>query len=328
MATVYLDRSGSALRVDSGVLIVSHANDTRPASRIPLALVQRVVLRADTALTSSALCALADAGVSLVAMGGRTGERVAQMIGPWHNNADIRLQQLLALARPEPALDLARHLVRAKLRRQAHCLKVMQGERSDLRKPFFDGLASIERIMARLPEATSVESCRGFEGAGAAAHFGAYFSAFAPSLGATGRKRRPPPDPVNASLSLAYTLLYSIAVRVCWQTGLDPAVGALHGLAHGRAAMACDLMEPWRPTVDLWVWRMFQSRELRAEHFGVDGARGCLLGKAGRAHFYRAWEAESRPVEASLRRYARLVAKSFVVGAGPLPEHLTQDLPE
>ena len=135
--------------------------------------------------------------------------------------------------------------------------------------------------------------------------------------------RRPPPDPVNAALSLAYTLLASVAVRACWIVGLDPAVGFLHGLSHGRASMACDLMEPWRATVDVWVWQQFQSRELRADHFGSDGSGACLLGKAGRAHFYRAFEPLGRRLERLMRRHARLIGKHLLAESSAVDTLLT-----
>jgi CRISPR-associated protein Cas1 len=46
-------------------------------------------------------------------------------------------------------------------------------------------------------------------------------------------------------------------------TGLDPRQGALHAPAFGRASLACDLVEPLRPRIDLWVWNLFRARTLR-----------------------------------------------------------------
>ncbi len=154
-------------------------------------------------------------------------------------------------------------------------------------------------------------------------YFEAYFRAFAPSLGATGRNRRPPRDPVNAVLSLSYTMLYSQATAACWAAGLDPALGTLHTLSHGRAALACDLMEPYRPMVDLWVWELFRQGELRSEHFGHDGSGACLLGKAGRTHFYTAWEQQARQYQRRLLRYARAIDKALAhAGAEQVWAHL------
>ena len=66
-------------------------------------------------------------------------------------------------------------------------------------------------------------------------------------------------------------------------------VGFLHAPAFGRESLACDLIEPLRPPIDLWVEGLFRARTLRREHFTTDADGACLLGKAGRAAFYQAF---------------------------------------
>ncbi len=134
-----------------------------------------------------------------------------------------------------------------------------------------------------------------------------------PALGFTGRKKRPPPDPVNATLSLAYTLLHARAVQVAWASGLDPQLGFYHEPAWGRQALACDLIEPWRPCVDEWVYAWFHSRYLRAEDFKCC-AEGCFLGKAGRAKFFTAFASRMPPIERALRWQCRYVVRCLTLG--------------
>ena len=98
------------------------------------------------------------------------------------------------------------------------------------------------------------------EGAAQAAYFRAYCSLFAEALAFNGRNRRPPRDPVNACLSLGYTLVHFEAARAAYAAGLDPFLGFFHEIAFGRESLACDLMEPVRPLVDAWLWEMFRSR--------------------------------------------------------------------
>lgn len=45
-----------------------------------------------------------------------------------------------------------------------------------------------------------------------------------------------------------------------------PALGALHTLSHNRAALACDLMEPYRPQID-------HLQNDNAQRLGLDGTR-------------------------------------------------------
>lgn len=325
MSTLYIDRQGTQLHTNNGVLHIE-TPDGLGNRRIPIKFLDRVVLRAETQLSSRVLCALAEGGSSLLALGGRGGQHIAQITGAPHGDARRRWQQVLTLSQPNACAALAQSTVSAKVRRQHATLVQMAQLRPDLRKPLHDGQATLQRIVQTLGTAAntaataadtdtrtqpSLPTLRGLEGAAAAAYFAAYFNAFAPALGAVTRNRRPPKDPVNAVLSLSYTLLYSQASSACWAAGLDPALGALHTLSHNRAALACDLMEPQRPRIDLWVWQLFRSETLRPEHFGHDGAGACLLGKAGRAHFYAAWETIAQRQSRSLLRQARHLARAF-----------------
>lgn len=70
-----------------------------------------------------------------------------------------------------------------------------------------------------------------------------------PAFAFAKRNRRPPTDPVNAMLSLAYALLTRVFTTAISATGLDPYMGFYHRPRHGRPALALDLMEPFRPIV-------------------------------------------------------------------------------
>ena len=50
------------------------------------------------------------------------------------------------------------------------------------------------------------------------------------------------------------------------------------------------------------MWEQFRGRNLRDEHFNREG-EACLLGKTGRQHFYRDYEALARPMRRLLRRF-------------------------
>ena len=79
--------------------------------------------------------------------------------------------------------------------------------------------------------------------------------------------------------------------------------------------MACDLMEPWRAHIDMFVWELFRDQVLRPEHFGSDGAGSCVIGKTGRSEFYKAWAGKQRLMARSLRRHSFRVGRSLVGNA-------------
>jgi CRISPR-associated protein Cas1 len=61
------------------------------------------------------------------------------------------------------------------------------------------------------------------------------------------RSRRPPLDNMNSLLSFLYTILVHDVESALESVGLDPAVGFLHRDRPGRAGLALDLMEEFRP---------------------------------------------------------------------------------
>ena len=104
-------------------------------------------------------------------------------------------------------------------------------------------------MMQLVPGAATVGSLLGFEGNGSAAYFGVFGKLLRDSMSFTRRRRRPPTDPVNAMLSLSYTLLLHQVSSAIQIVGFDPYMGFLHQPRHGRPALALDLMEEFRPII-------------------------------------------------------------------------------
>jgi len=309
MTTLYLDRKGLELRLDGAALALYE--DGARLRTVPLSLLDRVVIRAETTLSSSVLGGLADAGCSAVILSGRRGRRLAVLHGRPHNDAALRVTQYVKIQDSEWRLQWARLFVGAKLLRLQRFLERAQGARADRSKPIFDALQTLRALHVRVAgELSGLEELRGVEGAAQAAYFRAYTTLFAPSLGFRTRRRRPPRDPVNACLSLGYTLVHFEAARAAYAAGLDPFLGFFHEIAFGRESLACDLMEPLRPSVDRWVWEMFRSRELRQEHFAMDKGT-CVIEKTGRARFYEHFEQFLQPTARRIRGYCRLLARAL-----------------
>ena len=105
-----------------------------------------------------------------------------------------------------------------------------------------------------------------------------------------GRNRRPPRDPVNALLSLGYSLLSKDLTIACAAVGLDPFLGFFHLPRPGRPAMSLDLMEPFRALiVDSAVITAINTRMVYPEHF-IKAGNGITLTDPGRKSFFRAYE--------------------------------------
>jgi CRISPR-associated protein Cas1 len=312
MSSLYLDRQNLALKLD-GKTLALYENDVKQGT-IPLHLLERIVVQGNIQLEGRVLGALSERNIGLLMLSRRSTEATAMLMANAHGDAKRRLGQYQTSLDESARCVLARWLVLVKVRGQQRMLQQALKQRADCRHPLTSALQTLTGILESLraeDKQLSLASLRGYEGSAAAAYFAALIQLFAPALNFTGRHKRPPPDPVNACLSLGYTLLHYDAVRACHKTGLDTMLGFYHDVSFGRESLACDLMEPLRPIMDDWVWQLFRKRELRAEHFSIDQGR-CLMNKAGRKCFYAFYESNAAPVRRLLRRYGYALAKRYL----------------
>jgi CRISPR-associated protein Cas1 len=312
VSTLYLDRSGMELRRDGKALAVYEDGQRR--STVPVAHLDRLVLLGTVALDSGLLGYLAEQGVGVLVLSGRNRRQLALLVGRPHKDVSRRASQYRLFADGGWRLAWSRRLVRHKLAAQARLLGRGLRERPDVHYALTRGLETLSRLRRQLAptsgQSYTLDAIRGLEGAGAAAYFGGLTALFPPSVRFTGRNRRPPRDPVNAVLSLGYTLLHAEAVQACYVAGLDPLLGFLHEPEYGRESLAADLVEPLRPYVDLLAWQLFRDKTLRVEHFS-NRDDACLLDKAGRMVFYPAYEQAIQPVRRALRRFTVKVARAL-----------------
>lgn len=313
MSTLYLDRKDLAVKMDGETMALYENGERR--GTVPLHMLERIVVKGNVDFESRLFCALGERNIAVMFLSGRSNRLNAMSFNHSHNDVTRRLAQLHGYFQPALRSELSAKLIQGKLRNQLQFLQDALTARPDLRKPLFAAAASIESIKLRLeqmpPDAATPDQLRGFEGSSAAVYFSAYTELFPASLGFAKRIKRPPTDPVNACLSLGYTLLHFDAVRICLMTGLEPLLGFYHEPAFGRESMACDLIEPMRPYLDKLVWDLFRERQLGAHHFTADKGR-CLMNKAGRKIFYARYEMFAVPVRRLLRRYGHGLAKIYL----------------
>ena len=123
-------------------------------------------------------------------------------------------------------LELVRALVSAKIVNQR---TLLQRNHRALPAGIATDLAKEAKSAAR---ADSVDAARGHEGQAAATYFkhfaGMIKGPLAADFDANGRQRRPPPDPINSCLSLAYSMLTHECVAAFRLARLEPSIGGFH----------------------------------------------------------------------------------------------------
>lgn len=245
MPTLHISHQGGRLRLRAGRLILTDA-EGNAVSSIPARKVRRVVVHGNVGFTTPALTFLLKnrGSIHFISVSGDYyGQASATPLpDPW------RIKQQLSLA-AEKRLQIGKAILKAKVRSQAEYLRRSGADASVSWLPDWS-----ERLCA----ARNLDELRGLEGLASRS----YFSAIARHLqghGFYGRRRRPPPDPVNAALSYGYAILLSLVTSALLAAEIHPEIGILHATGRRRPALALDLMEEFRvPVVDAPVFRSFR----------------------------------------------------------------------
>ncbi len=315
MGTLYIDRRNMALRHNAGRIELHEGG--RRIQAVPVALLERVIVHRQATIDAGVISALAEGGAALVVIRPGARQSFACLAGSSHNDAGRRLAQYAAASDDDWRNVWSVALMGRKLRNQLRLLHSARDLRPEHRHSLTVAINGVRNALESLAQQEGEgfrSRIRGVEGAAAAAYFRGLQTLFAPTLNFTSRNRRPPKDPVNACLSLCYTLIHAEAVHSVIVSGLDPFIGFYHDLYFGRESLACDLVEPLRPLADEFIWQLFRDRTLRPDSFtsAEDASGGCRMGKAGRRKFYSAYESVAADWRKRLRRMTRLTVRSLL----------------
>jgi CRISP-associated protein Cas1 len=242
-------------------------------------------------------------------------------------NCEVRLEQYRAVTTEAACLSLARGFVVRKLKNCRTLLRRNSHEESEAT------LRELARYAKLASEAQSFESLLGLEGMGAKHYFRAFPSMLkapggeAPTFEFNGRNRRPPRDPINAILSLAYSALSRDWTVALLSVGFDPYLGLFHRPRFGRPSLALDMMEEFRPLIaDSVVLQLVNNGELRPSSF-ISRGGAVSLTSDGRKRFFAAYERRmAHLVRHPLFGYRVSYRRLLEVQARLLARHLSGEL--
>jgi len=281
---LYVVEQGAMVGVKGGRLRVTVKGEVRADVR--LIDVLHLCVMGHVQVTTEALTRLWSVGATVVWLS----------TGGWLNGwsqahpgkyVDLRRQQV---ARSAQGGRIAAAIVSGKIRNQRTLL------RRNAKRPIPPQvITSLRDLADKAQSCEDVPSLLGYEGAAARLYFENFGSMLsdptaAASFQEEGRKRRPPPDPINAVLSYSYTLLTKDLLVSCLAVGLDPYLGVLHRPRFGRPALALDLAEEFRALIaDSVTLQVFNNREVTSASFTRRNA-GVQLTTDGRRAVLSAYE--------------------------------------
>lgn len=293
---LYLNTQGYRVGVRDEVLVVKDKDAV--VEEVRLRDLSHVALFGNIQISTQAvqtLCEL-EIPVSYFSMGGWF---YGVTRGHGLKNVFLRIEQFRQSRDPAVALALARQFVHGKIRNHRTLLMRNHVE------PPEPAILKLRRAADDALEAGTADELLGIEGSAASQYFQEFGGMIKGAdeldgqgeakdkqltFSFTNRNRRPPTDPVNAMLSLAYSMLSKDCTLAAVAVGFDPYIGFYHQPRFGRPALALDLMEEFRPLIaESTVLSCINNRVIGPKDF-VRAGQAVNLSAPGRKRFFQMYE--------------------------------------
>lgn len=280
---IVVQKPGCTVGQRGGEFVVSEKGTQ--TAKFPARQVRAIYLYGAVQLSAQAAQQCLEHGID-VAYFSPAGRFLGLLRGLPASGTDARLGQYRMFEQNEIRLKIAREVIRAKIHNQ----RVLLMRNGNAPKMILRRLANLREAAQQVGD---LDSLRGVEGSAAALYFEQFGGMLSERAGInftfTERNRQPPRDPLNALLSMGYSILCKELAGVCHAVGLDPFLGFYHQPRYGRPALALDLMEEFRPLIaDSVAISLLNRGELLPGHF-AKSASGCFLREEGRRIFWEAW---------------------------------------
>lgn len=295
--TLFITSEDAYLALESENVVVWQEDERK--GQYPLIMLESIVSFSYKGASPALMGECAKRGVSICFMS-RSGKLLARITGEEQGNVLLRKEQYRRSDSPAQSCLLARNIIFGKLYNSRWLIE--RTLRDHALRVDADALRSVSlQIAAQLRPVSACEdldALRGLEGEASARYFSVFDQLILnqkEDFSFDGRNRRPPEDPVNAMLSLVYTLLMNDCSGALSSVGLDPYVGFMHRDRPGRRSLALDLMEEMRaPFADRLVLTLINTREIRPKHFHRQAGGAILLTDEGRRILLRAWQSRKQ----------------------------------
>ena len=282
--TLFVTTQGAYLAKDGETVAVRI--DGEVALRVPLHTLGAIVCFGNVGCSPFLMgfCGERNVGLSFLTENGRF---LARVQGPVSGNVLLRREQYRRADDPVFSARIAAACVLGKVANGRTVL--LRARRDHADRVDTDALQQaadrLSASMRRLQDDLDLDAVRGIEGDAARVYFEAFDHLIVREKDyffLRGRSRRPPLDRVNCLLSFLYTLVLHDLRSALESVGLDPAVGYLHRDRPGRAGLALDLMEEFRPMADRLALSLVNLGQLQAGDFVFSDSGAVRMSDAAR----------------------------------------------
>lgn len=277
---VEIESEGRHISVFRGFLFIS--DQGKKIGEVPLDDIQSLIFSSrGGSITTQVMTELSSRGIPIVIAGNKYLPQA--FVWPTEGNHLISLRIQKQISATEPLKkQIWKKIVKFKINGQANVLKKMKKNIS------FEKLKQIERLVLSGDKGNN-------EALGAKIYWN--------SLLGNGFCRGNEEQPINSFLNYGYAILRSSTARATAGSGMHPSIGIFHRNRFNPFCLVDDLMEPFRPVIDLIILKKFsKEKTLEKEHkkLIVNILRQDMQSSEGRS-----------PLSGCIQKFVTSVALSF-----------------
>lgn len=287
MANLYLTEQGSVLRKKGDRLIVEKEKEV--LLDVECHKIDAVLIFGNVQFTTQAVHELFQHGIELAILT-RTGRLIGQITSPMTKNIELRVEQFKRYEDEGFKLTLSKSIVRGKIRNSLQVVRSFSYNHPEV--DLKEEMQGLEGAEDGISEQNTIEGLNGVEGMAAKHYFNGFGKMILGEFIFDGRRKYPAPDPINALLSLGYTMIFNEISSLLDGMGFDPYLGYYHKIDYGRASLASDLLEEFRaPIADRFTLKLINNRALGVEDFyNNPKGEGIYLKRDGMKRYFAEYE--------------------------------------
>ena len=156
-------------------------------------------------------------------------------------------------------LSIARHITENKIGNQISGLKGIRNKNDSVK----EAIMTIGQYRDSISGTETLNELMAYEGLSSKLYFRNYYN----NTAWNGRQPRIKRDPINSTLDIGYTLLFTFIDALLESFGFDTFCGVMHTQFYMRKSLVCDLVEPFRSLIDHAVRNGIALRQIQEDDF-------------------------------------------------------------
>jgi len=179
----------------------------------------------------------------------------------------LLVRQVSDYTDPQRRLQIAKKFVTGAAENIRKNLMYFDSRNKDM-SPF---IPKIENLIKKIDNTEDIHELMAIEGNIRSIYYVTWTLIIDPEINFKKREKHPPTNPINALISFANSMVYTVVLSEIYKTQLNPLISFLHEPGERRFSLALDIAEIFKPLIaDRVIFTLLNRKQLNESHFDKD----------------------------------------------------------